>query len=372
MREIKGAYASAKIFTDNVEEYALAQVKMICDNAAAAGSVVRVMPDVHPGKIGPIGLTMTLTDAVMPGIVGIDIGCGMTLAKLKDKRMEWQKLDAVIRDKIPAGFQIRKKAHRYSEEFPFTELRCLKHINLQKAMLSMGTLGGGNHFIEVDKDEDQRLYIVIHSGSRSLGKAVAEYYLKAGQAELKERHIEAPYELTYLTGALMEDYLHDQRIAQEYAAQNRAAMLDEIVKGMKLKVEETFSCVHNYIETTPDRKVLRKGAISAQAGERVIIPINMKDGVILGVGKGNGEWNCSAPHGSGRLLKRTEVSSRYTVASFKKEMQGVYSSCINKATLDEAPFAYRRLEEIKGLLSDTVEIECILQPVYNFKAGGED
>lgn len=372
MQEIKGAYASAKIFTDNVEEYALAQVKMICDNEAAAGSVVRVMPDVHPGKIGPIGLTMTLADAVMPGIVGIDIGCGMTLAKLKDKRMEFPKLDTVIRERVPAGFQIRKKAHRYSEEFSFAELRCFKHINLPKAMLSMGTLGGGNHFIEVDQDGDKKLYIVIHSGSRSLGKAVAEYYLKAGQTALKEKNIEVPYELTYLTGALMDDYLNDQQIVQQYAAQNRAAMLDEIVKGMKLKVEEVVSCVHNYIEITPVRKLLRKGAISAKAGERVIIPINMKDGIILGTGKGNSEWNGSAPHGSGRLLKRTEVSSRYTVASFKKEMQGVYSSCINKATLDEAPFAYRRLEEMQELLSDTVEIERILRPVYNFKAGGED
>ena len=181
-----------------------------------------------------------------------------------------------------------------------------------------------------------------------------------------------PYELTYLTDSLLEDYLHDQEIVQKYAEQNRAAILDEIVKGMKLKVQEVISCVHNYIEVTSGQKILRKGAISAKAGEKVIIPINMKDGIILGIGKGNAEWNYSAPHGSGRLLKRTEVGNQYTVASFKKEMQNIYSSCINKDTLDEAPFAYRRIEEIRYLIADTVEIERILTPVYNFKAGGDE
>lgn len=372
MKEIKGAYTSAKIFTDNVEDYAIAQVQLICDNAAADGGMIRVMPDVHPGKVGPIGLTMTVTNAVLPNIVGIDIGCGMTMAKLKDKRMEFQKLDAVIRENIPAGFAIRKKPHRYSEQFDFARLKCFKHINLPKVMLGMGTLGGGNHFIEVDQDDDKYLYIIIHSGSRSLGKAVAEYYLKAGQAELKAKGIEVPYEMTYLTGDLMADYLYDQQIVQEYAAQNRAAMLDEIIKGMKLKIENINSCVHNYIEIGEDYKMLRKGAISAKAGEEVIIPINMKDGVIIGTGKGNAEWNYSAPHGAGRILKRTEVSSKYTVSSFKKEMKGIYTSCIGKDTLDEAPFAYRKLADIKDLISDTVEIQKILKPVYNFKAGGND
>lgn len=372
MQEIKGTYASAKIFTDMVEDYALAQIKMLCDNEAASGSIIRVMPDVHPGKVGPIGLTMTFKNMVLPNIVGIDIGCGMTLAKLKDKKLELPKLDSIIRKEIPAGFQIRRKAHRYSSEFAFEALKCFKHINLNKAMLSMGTLGGGNHFIEVDQDEEKRLYVVIHSGSRSFGKAVAEYYLKAGQAELKEKGINVPYEMTYLTGKLFDDYLHDQEIVKEYARQNRAAMLDEIVKGMKLKVEEITSCVHNYIEVLPEYKMLRKGAISAKDGEKVIIPINMKDGIILGTGKGNEDWNCSAPHGSGRLLKRTEIANQYTVSSFKKEMQGIYSTCINKDTLDEAPFAYRKIDEISSLIADTVEIERILKPVYSFKAGGND
>ncbi len=372
MKTVNGKYASAIVFTDNVEDYALAQIQMICDNVAADGSIIRVMPDVHPGKIGPIGLTMSVADAVLPGLVGIDIGCGVSVMKLKAKRLEYQKMDTVIREQIPSGVGVRKKPHRFSEDFPFEELRCYRHINLDKAIRSMGSLGGGNHFIEIDQSEDKTLYAVIHSGSRSLGKSVAEYYMKAGQDALKKQGVEVPYELTYLTGQLLEDYLHDQQIVTQYAEQNRAVMMDEIVKGMKLKVEEKYSCIHNYIETDNGCRMLRKGAISAKSGEPVIIPINMRDGVILGTGKGNPEWNHSAPHGSGRLLKRTDVESQYTVSNFKKEMKGIYSTCISKDTLDEAPFAYRNLDEITGLISDTIEIQQILKSVYNFKAGSND
>lgn len=372
MKKVNGKYASAKVFTDNVEDYALAQIQMICDNATADGSIIRVMPDVHPGKVGPIGLTMSMADAVLPSLVGIDIGCGVTVMKLKAKRLEYQKLDTVIRERIPSGFGVRNKPHRFSEEFPLEELKCYRHINLNKTMCSMGSLGGGNHFIEIDQSEDKTLYAVIHSGSRSLGKSVAEYYMKAGQDALKEQGIEVPYELTYLTGQLLEDYLHDQWVVTQFAEQNRAAMLDELIKGMKLKVEEEYSCIHNYIEIDNGCRMLRKGAISAKSGEPVIIPINMRDGVILGTGKGNPEWNYSAPHGSGRLLKRTDVGNRYTVSNFKKEMKGIYSTCIGKDTLDEAPFAYRNLDEITGLISDEVEIRQILKPVYNFKAGSND
>jgi len=372
MRIVDGTYATAKIFTDNVEDYALAQIQMICNNETASQSVIRVMPDVHPGKIGPIGLTMRVTDAILPGLVGIDIGCGVSVMKLKTKRIEFQKLDTVIRERIPSGFRIRSKAHRFSEDFPFEELRCYKHINPEKAKLSMGTLGGGNHFIEVDQSEDGQLYVVIHSGSRSLGKAVAEYYVKTGQDFLKEQGVDVPYELTFLKGTLMENYLHDQQIVTQFAEQNRAAMLDELAKEMKLKAEDEYSCIHNYIELGDDYRMLRKGAISAKSGETVIIPVNMRDGVILGIGKGNSDWNCSAPHGSGRLLKRTDVESRYTVSSFKKEMKGIYSSCISKDTLDEAPFAYRSLDEIEGQIADTVDVRQILTPVYNFKAGSNE
>jgi len=372
MKTVNGKYASAIVFTDNVEDYALAQVQMICDNEAAAGSTIRVMPDVHPGKVGPIGLTMSITDAVLLSLVGVDIGCGVSVMKLKTKRVEYQKLDTVIREQIPSGFQIRKKPHRFSEDFPLEGLRCCRHINRDKVMRSLGTLGGGNHFIEIDQGEDKSLYAVIHSGSRSLGKAVAEFYMKAGREVLKEQGISVPYEMTYLTGQLMEDYIHDLQVVQEYAELNRTAMLSEMAKGMKWKYEETFSCAHNYIEVSSECRVLRKGAISAKSGERVIVPVNMRDGVILGSGKGNPSWNYSAPHGSGRLLKRTDVANHYTVSAYKKTMKGIYSSCIGKDTLDEAPFAYRGIEEIAALIGDTVEIEEVLKPVYNFKAGGTE
>lgn len=370
MKTIHGAYGSATIFTTSnevtaIDDYAVAQLQMLCDNEVSKGSVIRVMPDVHPGKVGTIGLTMTVGDKIMPNLVGIDVGCGMTLAKIKGKKMEFQKLDTVIRDNVPSGFSIRTKAHRFSDEFDFSRLKCHKHIREDKACLSLGTLGSGNHFIEVDKDEEGNLYVVIHSGSRRLGKEMTEYYLSAGQKS------GVSYELTCLEGKLMQDYLHDLQIVQEFAALNRETILDELVKGMKWKVLESYDCVHNYVDNS-DGLILRKGAISARLGERVIIPINMRDGIILGTGKGNAKWNCSAPHGSGRLMKREEVRANFTVSAYKSEMKGIYSGCIGKDTLDEAPFAYRPIQEITEVIRDTVSIDCILKPIYNYKAGGDD
>ena len=369
MKTIHGAYGSATIFTTfneatAVDDYALAQLQLLCDNEVSENSVIRVMPDVHPGKVGTIGLTMTVGDKVMPNLIGIDVGCGMTLAQIKGKKVEFQKLDTVIRDCVPSGFSIRSKAHRFADEFDFTRLKCYKHIRPEKARLSLGTLGSGNHFIELDKDEDGNIYVVIHSGSRHLGKEMTEYYLSAGQKS------NIPYELTYLDSELMQNYLHDLRIVQEFASLNREVILDELVKGMKWKVTDSYSCIHNYIDSS-DIPILRKGAISAKQGERVIIPINMRDGVILGTGKGNTEWNCSAPHGSGRLMKRGEVRANFTVSAYKTEMKGIYSGCINKDTLDEAPFAYRPIHEIEEVIKDTVSVDRILKPIYNFKAGGE-
>lgn len=238
-----------------------------------------------------------------------------------------------------------------------------------KAAISLGTLGGGNHFIEVDRAEDGSLYAAIHSGSRHVGKEVTEYYLREGQKELKRKGITVPYEMTYLEGTLMENYLHDLQIVQDFAAWNRRAILDELAKGMKWKVEDFWSISHNYIDTFGEEAVMRKGAISARAGETVVIPVNMRDGIILGKGVGNPDWNCSAPHGAGRLMKREDVRQRFTVSRFKAEMKGIYCSCIGRDTLDEAPFAYRGLEEIREAISDTAVIEKILKPVYNFKAG---
>ena len=373
MKIINGVFASAKIFTADaenpVDSYAEAQIRMLCNHEALEGCKIRIMPDVHPGKVGTIGFTMTVRDKIMPNLVGIDIGCGIALARIRQKKIEYQKLDSVIRDGIPSGFGVRKQPHHYADSFDFSRLCCHRSIREKKAALSLGTLGGGNHFIEADRDESGNLYVVIHSGSRHLGKEVAEFYLNQGQRELKARGKEIPYELTYLEGSLMEDYLHDLQVVQEFAALNRAAMMDVLMKEMKWKTEERYDCIHNYVQDTEEERILRKGAISAQTGERLVIPINMRDGIILGTGKGNTEWNCSAPHGAGRILKREEAGRNFTVSAYKAQMKGIYSSCINRDTLDEAPFAYRSLEQIRGAISETAKIDKIITPVYNFKAG---
>lgn len=371
METIKGRFAEAKVFTADIDSYAKAQLQMICDHPVSEGSRIRVMPDVHPGKVGTIGLTMTVGKKVIPNLLGIDIGCGMTCAVLKEKRLELQKLDKVIKTCIPSGFQIRKKAHHTADDCDMKRLICYKSIRKEKAMLSLGTLGGGNHFIEIDRDEEGRLYLIVHTGSRHLGKEVTDYYVNAGAKRLKEQGIDEPYPMTWLEGQLMEDYIADVAVTQEYARKNREIIIDEILKGMKLKETDRFSSVHNYMDTLSGERMLRKGAISAGKGERVIIPINMRDGVLLGTGKGNPDWNESAPHGSGRSIKRDEVKNRYTVSAFKKEMEGIYCSCIGVDTLDEAPFAYRSADQIMENIRDTVELTQVLKPVYNFKAGGK-
>lgn len=366
MKTIKGIYAEAKIFTDDVEDYALAQVKMICDNETADGSTICMMPDIHPGRIAPIGLSMTITDKVIPQLLGVDIGCGMTCVKLNKSKAEFQKLDRVIWENIPSGFNIRKEPHHMAEDFSYEGLQCLRHINRQKADRSLGTLGGGNHFIELDKGDDGSLYLVVHTGSRHLGEEVAEYYTKLAYTCLKEQGREVPYYMSYLEGENKAAYLEDVQIIQCYAELNRQIIVREILKGMKWKAAEQFSVPHNYLD---DSGMLRKGSISAKKGEPVVIPANMRDGIILGIGKGNVAWNYSAPHGSGRKLKRDDVKNQYTVSEFKKEMKGIYSSCVSADTLDEAPFAYRPITEIVQQIKDTIEITGILKPVYNFKAG---
>ncbi len=383
MKILNGIYTSATIFTVKnetyaIDNYAIGQLQMLCDNETAKNSRVRIMPDVHPGKVGTIGLTMTVGDKIMPNLLGIDIGCGMTLGKIKGKKIEFQKLDTVIRQNIPSGFAIRQKAHRFSERFPFYELRCFHHIYLEKAQLSLGTLGGGNHFLEIDKDSDGQLFVVLHSGSRHLGKEVTEYYVKEGQKHLKQNGIDVPYELTYLEGSLKDDYLHDIKIVQDYASLNREIILEELVKDMKWKLLDQYECIHNYVDDSEDTldvfgaPILRKGAISAKKEEKVIIPINMRDGIILGTGLGNEEWNCSAPHGAGRIKKREDMKANFTVSAFKSEMKGIYSTCIGKDTLDEAPFAYRNIDDMVDAICENVHIDQIIRPVYNFKAGGTE
>lgn len=378
MITIYGKYTNAIVYTTHNDEYALddyarKQLQMICDHPSAKESTIRVMPDVHPGKVGTIGLTMTVGDSILPNLVGVDIGCGMTIAKIKAKNIEYQKLDTVIREHVPSGGKIRKNSHKLYRSIDLSRLHCYKSIDETKAMLSIGTLGGGNHFIEVDKDEEGAFYIVIHSGSRHLGMEVTDYYLKSGQlaAQMNKKGY-APYEMTCLEGDLLKCYLHDLAITQEYARINREAMLDELVRGMKWRIIDSYTCIHNYVDLSGDVPMLRKGAIRANAGEKVIIPINMRDGIILGTGKGNEEWNCSAPHGSGRIYKRSEVKEHHTVSEFKKAMEGIYSICVNKDTLDEAPFAYRGIKDIADVIVDTVEIDKIIKPVYNFKACGKN
>lgn len=382
METIKGAFTSAQIFTTNnketaIDQYAYAQLQMICNQESSKDCRIRVMPDVHPGKVGPIGLTMTISKQMIPNLIGIDVGCGMTLAQIKGNKIEYQKLDTVIRENVPSGFSIRTKPHRFSYEFDFDRLRCGKHIRTDKAILSLGSLGSGNHFIEADKDDEGNLYVVIHSGSRRLGKEITEYYLSEGQKHLKGKGLSVPYEITWLEGTVMDDYLNDLQAAQEFASLNRAIILDELVKGMKWKILDLYECIHNYVDASEETiqllgsPVLRKGAISAKTDEKVIIPINMRDGIILGTGLGNTDWNCSAPHGSGRIMKREDIKNHYTVSAFKSEMKGIYSSCIGKETLDEAPFAYRAIDDIAEVIGDTVTINKTIKPVYNYKAGNE-
>lgn len=373
MEIIEGIYASAGVFTcsnaeHGLDPYAAAQLKNLCDNPVSQGAVIRVMPDVHPGKVCTIGLTMTTGKRVIPHIVGIDIGCGITLARIKAKRLEFQKLDKVIRENVPSGFEVRRTPHRSVPEFDFGRLRCAAHINRKKAELSLGTLGGGNHFIELDKDGEGNIYLAVHSGSRHLGKEVTDHYVDAGAARLKKAGADIPYPMTYIEGELQEDYFHDLQAVQEYAEGNRRIMVDEIARGMKWKVQEVCSCIHNYIDFSQEPPVLRKGAISAREGERVVIPVNMRDGIILGTGLGNPEWNYSAPHGAGRIAKREDIAAGHTLAEFKSAMKGIHSPSISRATLDEAPFAYRSLGEIRDVIQETVRIEKVIRPIYNFKA----
>lgn len=369
MKKIYGTYTSATVFTDSIDQYALAQVQMICEHPCAEGSRICIMPDVHPGKAGPIGLTMTFRDRLLPALVGIDIGCGMTCAVLGRKKIEYQQLDRVIREQVPGGLSIRRTPHSRGTDFPYETLECAEHIHLEKAVLSMGTLGGGNHFIEIDRDEEGVHYLTIHSGSRRLGKEMAEFYLRQGQRELKVRRISAPCPMIWLDGPLLAGYLRDLEVVQDYAAQNRLAILETLCKYMKWKPAGVFSCAHNYVAQEGNGYILRKGAVSAKAGERILIPANMRDGILLATGRGNPEWNCSAPHGSGRLLKREDVAKRYTLSQFKSEMKGIHCTCVSRETLDEAPFAYRDIRTVAALIGDTADIQKLLIPVYNYKAG---
>jgi RNA-splicing ligase RtcB len=366
MIEITGQYGTAKVFTDTAEAGAIQQIQHLLEQPFMASSKVRIMPDVHAGIGCTIGTTMTITDKVVPNLVGVDIGCGMETALLKDKRVDLNQLDKIIHQHVPAGFNTRTLPHHFADEIDLTALRCAKHVDRNRAEHSIGTLGGGNHFIELGKDDADRLYMVVHSGSRNLGKQVCDYYQKLAADTLKRTGKGADRVLAYLEGDAMADYLHDMAIVQEYADLNRKAIISIISKKAKLKIVEQFTTVHNFIDLPT--MILRKGAISAQKGERVLIPMNMRDGSIIAIGKGNEGWNFSAPHGAGRIMSRTEAKGNITLTQYEKAMKDIFSSTINRSTIDEAPFAYRAMEEIIAHIGDTVEIENIIKPLYNFKA----
>jgi len=376
MIELTGAYASALVFTGTAEPSALQQIEHLLEQPFVSGSKIRIMPDVHAGMGCTIGTTMTITDKVVPNLVGVDIGCGMETALLKDKRVDLNQLDKAIHEFIPSGFSVRGTPHHFADEIDLTALRCARrgvrragHMDLSRAALSIGTLGGGNHFIELGKDDEGKLYLVVHTGSRNLGKQAADHYQNLAADSLGRKGRGADRVLAYLEGELLADYLHDMAVIQQFADLNRKAIVRELEKRAKLKIAERFTTVHNYIDL--DSMILRKGAISARAGERVLIPMNMRDGSLICVGKGNPDWNYSAPHGAGRLMSRSAAKENITLSQFTQAMQGVFSSTVNRGTIDEAPFAYKPMEEIIANIGATADIEKAIKPVYNFKAGQE-
>ncbi|MBO5226838.1 MAG: RtcB family protein [Ruminococcus sp.] len=366
MIEITGKYNKAIIYADELEISAEGQIRKLLDQSFTVGSKIRIMPDVHAGAGCTIGTTMTIADKAVPNLVGVDIGCGMETIKLTNKRIDLPKLDSFIHKNIPAGMEVRSAPHKYIENTELELLRCWEHVNTQRGELSLGTLGGGNHFIEIDKDEEGDLYLVVHSGSRNIGLQTAQYYQDQAYKLLKSNE-DIPYELAYCEGKLLDDYLHDMKILQEFADWNRRAIADTIMRGCKLHEESRFTTIHNYIDM--EHMILRKGAVSAQSGEMLLIPINMRDGALICEGKGDPEWNYSAPHGAGRLMSRSEVKQSFTLSAYKKEMKGIYSTTVNSETLDECPMAYKDMDTILSQIGSSVKILKKIKPVYNFKAG---
>lgn len=385
-----------KNFAETFENEAYDQIKRLANYPAYENSIIRIMPDSHAGKGCTVGTTMTITDKVTPNLVGVDIGCGMLTVELADQYIDCEKLDSVIREMVPNGFNIHdtQKAN-----FDFSNLRCAKQVDLNRAYLSLGTLGGGNHFIEVDYSErNHRYYLVIHSGSRKLGGDVCKHYQNLAantesdraievrntiarlKAEGRERDIQEAIknisipgkdkELAHLSGGDFHDYINDMindmAIVQRFAVLNRATMAAIIINGMEFTEVNRFETIHNYIDFS--RMILRKGAVSAELGEKLLIPINMRDGSLICVGKGNPDWNYSAPHGAGRLMSRSKAKELLSMEEYQESMNGIYTTSVSRATIDEAPQAYKSMEEIKNAITDTVEIIDTIKPIYNFKA----
>ena len=416
MIEIQTKKNTVKIFTDELDKQTKLQIAATARDPAYADSKIRVMPDTHAGRGCVIGMTMTLTGRVSPSLVGVDIGCGMEVVRLGEKEIDLPALDAFVHERIPAGKKIREQPAM--TETPIRDLRCIKAVDTDRVLRSLGTLGGGNHFIEVDRGSDGSLYLVIHSGSRSLGAAIANHYRdeaykyhlkkarKAHRAESRDRmeletnryditrfgvdaygddahgyrpsvtkatrrdergRLPVKWETATCEGQLYEDYLHDLGIAVAFAEENRRRIAEEICAGMDFTIKERFSCVHNYIDSD---RILRKGAISARLGERVFIPLNMRDGALIGAGLGDPDWNFSAPHGAGRACSRTDARHAYDLEAYQATMReaGIYTTTATKETLDECPMAYKSPDRILPYLSECVEITDRLIPIYNFKA----
>lgn len=403
MLEIIGKTNTAVCYAAVIEDEAKEQIRRMCDYKLTENSKIRIMPDVHAGRGCTIGTTMTVRDMVCPNIVGVDIGCGMYTLKLTDRELDYEKIDEACHY-IPSGKNVWEGR---MERFDLTTLRCFRSLKDTKRMeRSLGTLGGGNHFIEIDQAKDGTYYIVIHSGSRNLGKQVAEIYQQLAvdlhmgkenyfkqrdeiistykqegrraeiQNALKEllnnyetKALEVPEDLCWLYGTFLEDYLHDVEICQSFACRNRERIAEILLERTGMTASESFHTIHNYIDTK--EMILRKGAISAHAGEKVLIPINMRDGSVIALGKGNAEWNYSAPHGAGRVMSRSKAKEKISLEEYQAAMKGIYTTSVNESTLDEAPMAYKSLEDIIDVIHDSVEIIDIMKPVYNFKASDD-
>lgn len=404
MLEIKGKLNTAICYAKTVEDEAIEQIRRMCDYSLTEGSRIRIMPDVHAGKGCTIGTTMTITDKACPNIVGVDIGCGMYTVKLNETEIDFEKIDEACHF-IPSGMNVWDGRQ---ERFDLEALRCYRSLKDTKRLeRSLGTLGGGNHFIEIEVSKDGTYYLIIHSGSRNLGKQVAELYqqlavdlhmgkedlfrqrdeiirtykeagrrseiqkaLKELQDAYQTKALEVPKDICWLYGSFLEDYLHDVEICQTFARKSREKMAEIILQRTGMTAAEAFHTIHNYIDT--DEMILRKGAIAAYEGEKVLIPLNMRDGSVIATGKGNPEWNYSAPHGAGRIMSRSKAKEVLSMESYKEAMAGIYTTSVNEKTLDEAPMAYKSIEDIIDVIAESVDIIDIMKPVYNFKASDED
>ena len=396
--EIKGKVATAIAYANVIEDAAIEQIRRMCDYAFTEGSKIRIMPDVHAGKGCTIGTTMTIHDKAVPNVVGVDIGCGMYTVRLLETEIDFEHLDEAAHY-VPSGMNVWEGR---KESFDLEALRCYRELkDAKRLQRSLGTLGGGNHFIEVDRASDGTLYLVIHTGSRNLGKQVAEYYqhlaveLNQGreeyfkkrdaliaeykaagrrkeiQAALKALHwadkpLSVPEDLCFLYGEYLENYLHDVEICQRFARRNRELIAQILLERAGLTGTDGFHTIHNYIDT--DEMILRKAAIAAHKGEKVLIPINMRDGSVLAIGRGNLEWNYSAPHGAGRLMSRGAARETLSMEAYTEAMKGIYTTSVNPSTIDEAPMAYKSLEDIIDVIRDSVDVVDIMKPIYNFKA----